>query len=70
MAHKYPNILIHCVFSTKERRNIIPDELLPRLWKYFGGIGKNSGIPVLAAAAGGISNHCHLLIALPSDMTG
>ena len=67
MAHKYPNILIHCVFSTKERRNIIPDELLPRLWKYFGGIGRNFGIPVLAA--GGISNHCHLLIALPSDMT-
>src|SRR5438067_1798987 len=41
MAHKYPNVLIHCVFSTKERRNLIPLEMLPRLWKYFAGIGRN-----------------------------
>jgi REP-associated tyrosine transposase len=67
MAHKYPNILIHFVFSTKQREDLIPDEMLPRLWKYFAGIGRNHGIPVLAA--GGISNHSHLLIALPSDMT-
>ena len=66
MAHKYPNILIHCVFSTKERRDLIPREILPRLWKYFAGIGRNHRISVLAA--GGTSNHSHLLIVLPSDM--
>jgi putative transposase len=66
MAHKCPNILIHCVLSTKERRNLIPQEILPRLWKYFAGIGHNHGITVLAA--GGTSNHSHLLIVLPSDM--
>jgi len=67
MAHKYPNILIHCVFSTTQRRNLVPEEILPRLWKYFAGIGRNHGIPVLAA--GGISNHAHLLVALPVDVT-
>lgn len=67
MAHKFPNILVHLVFSTKERANLIPAELLPRLAKYFAGIGRNHGIPVLAVA--GISNHVHLLIALPSDMS-
>jgi putative transposase len=67
MAHRYPNILIHCVFSTKERRDLIPPEMLPRLSKYFAGIGCNHGMPVLAA--GGISNHSHLLIALPPDMS-
>jgi putative transposase len=66
VAHKYPNVLIHFVFSTKERRNLIPGELLPRLWKYFVGIGQNQGIPVLAA--GGTSNHSHLLIVLPSEV--
>ena len=66
MAHRYPNILIHCVFSTKERRDLIPEELLPKLWKYFAGIGRNHGIAVLAA--GGMSNHSHLLIVLPPDM--
>ncbi|MGA8272056.1 MAG: IS200/IS605 family transposase [Candidatus Sulfotelmatobacter sp.] len=66
MAHKYSNILIHCVFSTKDRRDLIPQEILPKLWKHFAGIGRNHGIPVLAA--GGISNHSHLLIVLPSDI--
>ncbi len=66
MAHRYPNILIHCVFSTKERRNLIPQEILPRLWKYLAGVGRNYGVRVLAA--GGIANHVHLLIVLPPDM--
>ena len=35
MAHKYPNILIHYVFSTKERKHLIPDALIPRLDQIF-----------------------------------
>jgi putative transposase len=66
MAHRYPNILIHCVFSTKNRRDLIPQEIMPRLWKYFAGIGRSHGIDVLAS--GGIANHAHLLIVLPPDM--
>jgi REP element-mobilizing transposase RayT len=66
MAHRYPNILIHCVFSTKARKDLIPMELMPQLCKYFAGIGRNRGMPVLAS--GGISNHVHLLIALPPDV--
>ena len=67
MAHKYLNILVHLVFSTKERADLIPEDLLPRLAKYLAGIGRNHGIPVLAA--GGMPNHVHLLIALPSDVS-
>lgn len=66
MAHRYPNVLIHCVFSTKERKDLIPIQLMPKLCKYFAGTGRNCGVPVLAA--GGISNHVHLLIALPPDV--
>ena len=66
MAHKYPNILIHLVFSTKDRRDLIPNALLPVLWKYLAGIGRNHKIPVLSA--GGTANHVHLLISLPSDV--
>jgi putative transposase len=66
MAHKYPNVLIHCVFSTKNRQNLIPDKLRPMLWRYFAGIGRNHHIPVLKA--GGTANHVHLLIVLPSDV--
>lgn len=67
MAHKYPNVLIHCIFSTKARLNLIPDVLLPRLFPYLNGIGRNIRVPVIAA--GGTANHVHMLIVLPSDMT-
>lgn len=67
VSHKYPNILVHGVFSTKERQALIPIEMLPTLWKYFAGIARNHRIGLLAA--GGTENHCHLLIVLPSDMT-
>ena len=66
MAHKYPNILIHLVFSTKNRRDLIPDELRNKLWRYIAGIGRNHDIPIITA--GGTANHAHLLIALPSDI--
>jgi len=66
MAHTFPNVLVHCVFSTKNRQNTIPDELREKLSMYFVGIGKGHDIPVLCA--GGTANHAHILIALPASM--
>jgi len=67
VAHSYPNILIHCVFSTKNRLDSIPEDLQEKLSMYFVGIGKGHNIPVLCA--GGTRNHVHLMIALPSTVT-
>lgn len=67
MAHTYPNVLIHCVFSTKERRSVIPEALTLGLFKYLQGIGSNIHVPVISA--GGTANHVHLLIALPASIT-
>src|SRR5271165_4017692 len=53
--------LVHCVFSTKDRANLIPDP--ERLWQYIGGIARQKQILLLAA--GGTANHLHLLISLP-----
>jgi REP element-mobilizing transposase RayT len=66
MAHSYPNLLVHCVFSTKERRNSIPEELREKLWKYLAAVGENHKLPVLEA--GGTANHAHVLLALPADV--
>ena len=66
MAHSYPNVLVHCVFSTKQRRSTIPEELRENLVRYFVGIGKGHDIPVLCA--GGTANHVHLLIALSATI--
>ena len=66
MAHTYPNVLVHCVFSTKNRLDSIPNDLRERLSMYFVGIGKGHNIPVLCA--GGTRNHVHLMIALPATI--
>ncbi len=58
MAHKDPNVLIHCVFNTKNREDLIPDELRYRLWKYFAGIGKCMGSRYFARAASLIMRIC------------
>ncbi|HKW27574.1 MAG TPA: IS200/IS605 family transposase [Terriglobales bacterium] len=66
MSHSYPNILVHCVFSTRERRPIIPHDLQSKLWHYVAGIAKNHWASVLEC--GGTTNHLHVLLVLPSDM--
>src|SRR5690348_8699785 len=63
MAHSRTVILVHCVWSTRYRKNVIPQKLLSELWPYFVGIGRNKRIPVLAA--GGMPNHVHLAVSLP-----
>ncbi len=64
MPHTYSSLLVHCVFSTKERRDLIPDPRL--LWRYLAGTARNKEIPLIAA--GGTANHLHLLVDLPPTM--
>lgn len=64
MAHTYASIFIHCVFSTKDRRPLIPAERTSELYAYLGGIARGEGFSLLAA--GGTANHVHLLFALPA----
>ncbi len=66
MSHSYMSGLVHCVFSTKERRNAIAPEKLTKLWSYLGGIARNNGFKVIAI--GGTENHVHLLLSLPATM--
>jgi REP element-mobilizing transposase RayT len=66
MPHSHTSNLIHCVFSTKHRRSLIPEELQPKLWAYFSGIATKSSMQLIAA--GGIGNHAHLLFSLPPTL--
>jgi putative transposase len=67
MSHTLPANFVHCVFSTKERRNLIPSGLQEKLYAYMMGIAKNLAFKILAA--GGTSNHVHLLVGLPPAVT-
>ena len=52
---------MHCVFSTKQRANLISDP--SALWRYLAVLALDRKINLFAA--GGTSNHVHLLLALP-----
>ena len=67
MSHSFINSLHHCVFSTKERRPLITPELHLRLFQYVGGIARENKIKLLAA--GGVDDHVHLLISMPSTIS-
>ena len=67
MSHTHAVNFVHCVFSTKGRRALIPAELQERLYAYLTGIADNLGFKILAI--GGTSNHVHLLIRLPPVLT-
>src|SRR5439155_26992716 len=67
MAHSYSSNLVHCVFSTKGRVNLISDQRHEQLYTYLFGIAKELKVEILAI--GGISNHVHILLALPAAKT-
>ena len=66
MPHTYCSSFYHCVFSTKERRKIIPPDVQGQLWAYMGGIAR--GLEIRALEIGGMEDHAHLLLSLPSTM--
>lgn len=66
MGHSYTSSLFHCVFSTKERRKLITPELQERLWPYIGGIARDNRMKALTA--GGIEDHVHILLSIPSTL--
>ncbi len=66
MPHTYTKLLVHCVFSTKERRGLIPQQVQPDLWAYIGGIARANGF--VAIAVGGTENHAHALLGITAHM--
>jgi putative transposase len=67
MSQTYAANYVHCVFSTKERRNLIPAEMQEKLWAYLLGIANNLHLTPLAI--GGMPNHVHVLAGIPTKMT-
>jgi REP element-mobilizing transposase RayT len=66
VSMSYVSSYFHCVFSTKERRRLITPELRDRLWPFLGGIARQNKMK--AIEVGGIEDHIHILLSLPSTM--
>ena len=67
MSHTYISQYVHCVFSTKNRLDRIPDDIRTELWAYIGGIARTNNAK--AIAVGGTANHVHVLLSIPSTIT-
>lgn len=63
MAHTYSNLLIHIVFSTKDRQHLISPETRSELFAYLCGLLKEKHCTILAI--NGVADHIHMLIAIP-----
>jgi len=59
MAQTLVSLLVHIIFSTKNREPLITPEIEPELFAYIGGILKNHESRLLCA--GGTTDHVHLL---------
>jgi len=62
MPQSLAKILVHLVFSTKNRERIIPREVRPRLHAYLVGILGNLKCPSIQT--GGTADHVHILFNL------
>jgi putative transposase len=65
--HTFNSCLMHCVFSTKERRRWLDAEVRERLWPYLGGIARANDMKALAV--GGVEDHVHVLLSLPGTLS-
>ena len=63
MAQSLSQILVHLVFSTKNRDALLADDIRDELHAYIGGIVENHKGTLLKA--GSVADHIHLLIAHP-----
>jgi putative transposase len=64
MSHTFTCLLVHVIFSTKDRRRFIDAELAARLHPYLGGICRD--LECKGLAIGGVEDHVHMLISYPA----
>jgi putative transposase len=65
--HSFNSVLVHCIWSTKNREPLLNSDLRARLWPYLGGIAREKEMKALAI--GGTADHVHILISLPPTLS-
>jgi putative transposase len=65
-GHTFANLLVHFVFSTKDRMPLIHEEFRERLYEYLSGIARAEFGRALTI--GGMPDHLHALVVLKGDV--
>lgn len=63
MPQSLSRVLVHIIFSTKDRMRFIKPEIEEELFAYIGGILRNQGAQPIKI--GGAEDHVHILCGLP-----
>ncbi|MGH9431252.1 MAG: IS200/IS605 family transposase [Terriglobia bacterium] len=66
VAHTYTSIVIHALFSTKNREPWIDNEMKDELFAYMGGIVNKLGGHSLLV--NGVADHVHMLLVQPPSL--
>jgi REP element-mobilizing transposase RayT len=66
MPHSLTDLVVHVIFSTKDRRPLLDDALTPRLFAYIKAIVQERGARVLNI--NGSPDHLHLLLSLSATV--
>lgn len=66
MANSFTSLHYHIVFSTKNRERLLRPDIEADVWRYLGGICRAHG--VTPVQIGGIDDHVHLLLGIPSTL--
>jgi REP element-mobilizing transposase RayT len=67
MPHTFASLLVHVVFSTKNRAPDLPAELTGRVFPHMGGIVKE--LKGTALIVNGPADHVHLLLSMPAAIS-
>ena len=67
MPQSLSNVLIHIIFSTKNRAPSIPAKITPDLYPYLASISRAHGCPT--HQIGGTENHVHICCSLARTQT-
>jgi putative transposase len=67
MGNSYISCYVHYVFSTKNQKKWLKSDIREKLFPYIGGICRENNFKLIKA--GGVDDHLHLLVSLPSTIT-
>jgi len=66
MPQSLANILVHVIFSTKDRRPLVTDSIRPGLHAYMAGILQELNSPALIINS--VADHAHILCSLSKNL--
>jgi REP element-mobilizing transposase RayT len=66
MAQSLAFVLVHVIFSTKDRRPVLGESIRPELYAYLATVARNMKCECFRI--GGVSDHVHLAVRLARDV--